>query len=203
MTSNFTFPTPAELRAAAANGRKLGRNISLEQGPVFAPFALIHPLMACAVARRAIEVTPMGTMPVSLPAEMVAALIRAAEDAEATKNLVCSITAQDAAKWEKYVNVPMAIAATIHLKDREIQRLRDGSKAVVDHGLDALIKERDALHARLDAFDNWMASDDFRAKETAERGLCTFQAKAMETQLYYLNARINHAETMSDLGVTA
>lgn len=167
-------------------------------------FALIHPLMACAVARRAIEVTPMGTMPVSLPAEMVAALIRAAEDAESTKNLVCSITAQDVSRWDKFGNVPLAIAATIHLKDREIQRLNDklGDMAI-EPELDALVRERDAIHAKLDVFDNWMASDAFRAKGIAERGLCTFQAKAMETQLYCLNARIDHAETMSDLGVTA
>jgi len=167
-------------------------------------FALINASEACAIARRAIEVIPMGTMPVALPAERVAALIRAAEDAETTKQLVCNITGNNAATWPDHGSAPMAIAATISIMGRDVQRLRDerdGNAAAItdDHReINSLIKERDLLHAKLDAFDNWMATEEFRSgKDGAERGLCLFQSKAMENHLYCLNARIHRAEQVA------
>jgi hypothetical protein len=156
-------------------------------------FSLINASEACAIARSAIEVIPMGTMPVALPAELVAALIRAAEDAETTKQLVCNITGNNAATWPDHGSAPMAIAATISIMSRDVKRLRaerDG-QVTNQHEINSLIKERDLLHAKLDAFDNWMATDEFRSgKDGAERGLCLFKAKAMEHHLYCLNARI-------------
>ena len=87
-------------------------------------FAIIPCAEACTIAHRAVEIIPMGTMPVTLPAELVAALIRSAEDAETTKQMVCNIINEDAATWPDHGSAPLAIAAMIGFMDREIYRLR-------------------------------------------------------------------------------